>query len=695
MSAIVGYHWLIPLLAAGANVTICILVLRLGMRERLHRGFAALTLTSTSWNLGIFSLCFFRDPVAAEWWSRVFRTAICLAPAVVYHFGLILSESESRRARALLVFGYAAGSALALLNLQGALVEGLAPHTWGWYLRTTPLYNALTALLVLFCVLWAERVWSAYRFASSARQRVQAKFWLLGAVIQIPFALTNLLPLYGFNTYPLGSVGSVAFAGLVAYAMVRHRLMDVDFVVRKGASFLLASAVVVVPGALALELLTEELSPEAAPILVCAAVALALVSIMLVPTLQQALETRVHRALFPARYDSRLRLRQLSAALVHILDQGELVRRLGETLTEVLDVESCHVFVRDDERSHLRLLYATPDWTPSLPEGAARALEVVHEPMLVSEVEALSASAAALLRTHAWEVAIPLRINDRLTGLVALGRDKDYRIFSAEDLQLLATVAAGASVALENASLSRQLRRSEVVLERANRLSSLGMLAAGIAHEIRNPLVAVKTFLDLLPQRLEDHEFLSHFRELSLGELRRVTDLIADLLALGKSKTAERRAVELGPTLEPVVRLMESTARKRHIEVAAAFDPRVPPAWADPDQLKQIIVNLLLNAIETSSAGGHVKLDVRPAPPGSVVLEVRDDGPGIPANQLESIFHPFFTTKETGTGLGLALVHQMVVEHGGEITVESTVGRGSAFRVVLPTAPLALARTGT
>src|SRR5206468_689565 len=279
----------------------------------------------------------------------------------------------------------------------------------------------------------------------------------------------------------------------------RHRLMDVDFVVRKGASFLLASAVVLVPGALALELLTEELSPEAAPILVCAAVALALVSIMLVPTLQQALETRVHRALFPARYDSRLRLRQLSAALVHILDQGELVRRLGETLTEVLDVESCHVFVRDDERSHLRLLYATPDWTPSLPEGAARALEVVHEPMLVSEVEALSASAAALLRTHAWEVAIPLRINDRLTGLVA-----------------------------------------------------------------------VKTFLDLLPQRLEDHEFLSHFRELSLGELRRVTDLIADLLALGKSKTAERRAVELGPTLEPVVRLMESTARKRHIEVAAA-----------------------------------------------------------------------------------------------------------------------------
>jgi signal transduction histidine kinase len=111
------------------------------------------------------------------------------------------------------------------------------------------------------------------------------------------------------------------------------------------------------------------------------------------------------------------------------------------------------------------------------------------------------------------------------------------------------------------------------VLERANRLSSVGMLAAGIAHEIRNPLVAVKTFLDLLPQRLDDREFLTRFRDLSLGELRRVTDLIADLLTLGKSKTPERRALEIGATLDPVVRLMDSTARKRQAEVVAQFEP--------------------------------------------------------------------------------------------------------------------------
>ena len=117
--------------------------------------------------------------------------------------------------------------------------------------------------------------------------------------------------------------------------------------------------------------------------------------------------------------------------------------------------------------------------------------------------------------------------------------------------------------------------------------------------------------------------------------------------------------------------------------------------WADGDQLKQMVLNLLLNAIEMSAPGTTVKLLVRTSeePPPRVVVEVHDQGPGIPADRLEDIFHPFFTTKQTGVGLGLALVHQMVVEHGGEITVDSEVGKGSVFRITLPLEDVALQRT--
>ncbi|HXH98494.1 MAG TPA: ATP-binding protein, partial [Gaiellaceae bacterium] len=266
---------------------------------------------------------------------------------------------------------------------------------------------------------------------------------------------------------------------------------------------------------------------------------------------------------------------------------------------------------------------------------------------------------------------------------------------SREDLHILGAVASSASVAIENARLSRELRRSETALERANRLSSIGTLAAGIAHEIRNPLTAVKTFLDLLPQRLDDREFVTSFRELSLQEIRRVTNLITDLLAFGKSTSAERRPVDLAQVLEQVVRLLESTARKRQVALELRVGRAVPPALADADQIKQIVLNLALNAIEASPADREVTLTLRAGAYDTVVLEVRDRGAGIPHDQLESIFHPFFTTKEQGTGLGLSLVHQMVVEHGGEITVESEVGRGAVFRVTLPVAEVALRPTGT
>jgi signal transduction histidine kinase len=205
----------------------------------------------------------------------------------------------------------------------------------------------------------------------------------------------------------------------------------------------------------------------------------------------------------------------------------------------------------------------------------------------------------------------------------------------------------------------------------------------------------VKTFLDLLPQRLDDKDFVTSFRELSLTELRRVTNLINDLLAFGKSTSAERRPVELASILDQVVRLLESTARKRLIKLEMRARPGVPPAYADPDQIKQIVLNLVLNAIEASPQDRTVTLSLFVGRRDMVTLEVRDEGAGIPADQLESIFHPFFTTKEQGTGLGLSLVHQMVVEHGGEITVESQLGHGTVFRVLLPIAEAALRPTGT
>ncbi len=682
------YHCLIPLTAALANLFICVLVARQGLRDQLRRTFVAMTLAIVAWNLDIFALYYFTDIVQAEWWSRVLRVGICLAPPVTFHFGLVLSEARGRLWFGLLAAGYAVGSILAVVNLQGLLVTGLTPHHWGWYVQPGPLYGVFSGMLVVFLLLWLERVWHTYRHSPSARRRGQAKFWLLAGLVQVPFALTNLLPIYGINIYPLGNLGNVLFTGIIAHAIVRHRLMDVDYIVRKGLSFGLAATVVLLPGGIGMNALAVAIGADEPVVHTCAALALALVAVVVIPTLQEAVETRLQRALYPHRYDYRRRLRALAAEVVHVLTQGELVKRLGEELTDILEVERCELFVHDEQTRQLVRAYPAPIAAEPVEAPIAHAVEQLRELALASELETMGTAGAAL-RSQGWEVVIPLRVNERLSGFIGLGPNRNLRIFSAEDLQLLGTLAGSVTVALENARYSRQLRRSEAVLERANRLSSLGTLAAGIAHEIRNPLVAVKTFLDLLPERLDDKEFLDSFRKLSLSEIKRVTNLINDLLSLGKTATAGRRAVALRETIEPVVRLMESTAHKRQVQFVEGFDDQLPLVWADPDQLKQIVLNLLLNAIEVSPENARVRLAARVAGPAGgtvVVLEVGDEGPGIRADQLEDIFLPFFTTKDTGTGLGLALVHQMVVEHGGEITVDSQVGAGTTFRVTLPTA---------
>jgi signal transduction histidine kinase len=688
-----GHDWLVPLAAAVANAIIAAIVLSRGVRGSTTRAFAWMGATAMLWNLDIFALYYFDDVVEAEWWSRVFRVGVCFAPVAGYHFTRLLTEYREPIWRKLDVVGHFIAAAFAVIGLfPGTLVKGLEPHRWGYYIEPTRLYAPVALSIVVYMTLAVLLMWRRYNDPLSARQREQAKLFFVAGFILVPFIMTNVVAIYVDGFYPLGNLGNVAWLGIIAYAIVRHRFMDLDYVVRKVVSFTLAAAVVVVPSAFAIPLIAMVTGGDAPVVIGSAVAASGLLAALLIPTLQHAIETRVHRAIYAHRYDYRLRLRRLSSELVHILDERELVARLGDGLVDVLEIDRCEIFLRDERQR--QLLQRFPDSDGAIEGTPLDALETLSEPMLPGELEAARSPAAAFFDARAWEVGIPLRANDRLIGLIGLGRNRDFRIVSQEDLQILAAVAGATSVALENARLSRELRRSESALERANRLSSIGTLAAGIAHEIRNPLTAVKTFLDLLPQRLDDKEFVTSFRELSLTELRRVTNLINDLLAFGKSTSAERRPVDLGPILEGVVRLLESTARKRMIALVLRARPGVPPAWADPDQIKQIVLNLVLNAIDASPSDRRVTLTLFLGRRDMVTLEVRDEGAGIPPDQLESIFHPFFTTKEQGTGLGLSLVHQMVVEHGGEITVESQVGQGTVFRVLLPVSE-ALRPTGT
>jgi len=222
----------------------------------------------------------------------------------------------------------------------------------------------------------------------------------------------------------------------------------------------------------------------------------------------------------------------------------------------------------------------------------------------------------------------------------------------------------------------------------AQRMAAVGTLTAGLSHEIRNPLNAATLQLAVLERRvrrLPSAEQGGALEPLSLvrEEIRRLDHLLEDLLQYARPRDFERKPVEVSGLVERVAQLLASDAESRGVILSRSIEPGVI-ARGDETRLREVILNLVLNALDVSERGGEVRVRARGLGPSEVEISVEDDGPGIPAEQREKIFQPFFTTKAHGTGLGLAIVHSIVAHHRGSIRLEASAKGGAAFRVRLP-----------
>jgi signal transduction histidine kinase len=233
--------------------------------------------------------------------------------------------------------------------------------------------------------------------------------------------------------------------------------------------------------------------------------------------------------------------------------------------------------------------------------------------------------------------------------------------------------------------LTAEVERTRVLVEHCERLANIGSITAGLAHEIRNPLVSIRAFTQMLPERFDDAEFRNQFLDLTLSEVDRVCALLNELLDLARPASSELAEVCVNDCLGPVCTLVETQAHSRGIHVQTDFEESLPRVWANADQLKQLAMNLLLNAVDACGPNGQVTVRSYQEG-GDVCIEVRDDGPGIEAEHLDKIFEPFFTTRPQGTGLGLSIAKQIVDRHGGLVTVESRPGAGTSFFVRIPAA---------
>jgi PAS domain S-box-containing protein len=250
------------------------------------------------------------------------------------------------------------------------------------------------------------------------------------------------------------------------------------------------------------------------------------------------------------------------------------------------------------------------------------------------------------------------------------------------------------------------VRELEQRLRRADRLAAVGRMAAMVAHEIKNPLVALKTFVDMVPRRAKDPAFIARFQDIVPKEVDRVNAIMEDLLELSRPPRISPRPLDVHEVIARCAALYEHQAAERGITIMQELAPALVRVRADPEYLLRAIGNLAINAIQAMAAGGRltirtgigapwqtalaettVHIDLGAAADTAqsfVFIELADTGTGMTPEQLDSLFTPFFTTKEKGTGLGLALTHKIIEEHHGHLHVESQFGVGSTFTILLP-----------
>jgi signal transduction histidine kinase len=661
----------------------------------ISRSYVLLTLGFFVWIFGIGMEIEASDKYWGLFWNRWLYSGAIFIPTFFLQF---VQSYLGKTKRTLLTSCYILSAILLIFNFTPFFVKDLVP-------KGSFNYASVPGIIFPFFVLYffSAIVYSFFLMIKELKysvgiKRNQLKSLLLGSVIGFTGGSTNYLLVFEvIRIPPIGNYFLALGLFIHFYAIIRHR--DINIVLTKGATYGLITLLLFIPSATLVILGQRHLFKEINYVSLMILLLILLVVADLFQKVKPRTERAVERFLFKDRYDYRETLGKFSKALVSILDLQSLSKRIIDTITQTMGVEKASLFLVSEEKGGYSLRESKNVKITTLTQHLAKDaplpfyLQKVGE-IIIREELAKSVHISVIndvvheMSLLEAEVSIPLMWKEQLIGMINLSHKFTKDIYSREDIELLSTLANQTAIAIENARLYEDLKRSKSYIRRADRLASLGTLTAGLAHEIRNPLVAIKTLTHLLPERLDDEEFRTRFLQIASSEVDRISSLVTELLDFARPSDPKLEMENINIILDGMILLVSSETNKKQINMIKNYASNLPFVQIDREQIKQVFLNILLNAIEATPEKGEItvrtQLFMKPGGEPYVQIEFTDTGCGIPSEQMEEIFNPFFTTKKTGSGLGLSISNQIVRDHRGYIDVESQLSKGSSFFINLP-----------
>jgi signal transduction histidine kinase len=704
----VDIHGQAALLAAIVTLALAGAALLRANRPRVFTLFALMAVDLSLYAASAFLRVWPRATFGQDVWERIAVASGTLVPAAALAFFLEflgVKRRPARRARNLMLAGSLSGIAVALSPLV--------------HYRLAKLVLAAYAALGLAAVL--SVLWGRMLAAPTRVDRARLTYVVVGGAVAIVLGALDLLPRLDvpYRLEGLGFIALTLYMFFLSQALLRHRLLDLHEFLGK----------IVVVTALGLVLaaiyggLVSWVGDRPGLFFFNTLVA-SFVILSLFEPIREKVESWVVTTLFRERYELVRQLERLRDRIATVIDPAELGRVVLDGLSETRRVTHASLWLVSESRPGYSLLASLgPDPVPFLEPGTARALlrvagrgqkavllenldrriaellaalapgpsgDGARDPRAVTpfagELERLTDARAAMATMKAG-ICMPLAAGDRVAGFLACWDERVQEAFASDEIAALIEVADRCAVVIENSKLYQQMKERD-------RLAALGEMAAGLAHEIRNPLAAIKGATQYLdPGRLpgEDREFL----EIIVEEVNRLNGVVSQFLDYSRPLKSALAPGDLNDVLQRTFRLLSPDV-PAGIQVELDLAPELPRVACDPEQLKQVFLNLALNAFQAMPRGGRLAVSTRVARDElapwreihgrleSVEVRFRDTGPGIPPEERESVFVPFFTTKEKGTGLGLAVSQRIVRAHQGTIAVSSPAGGGAEFTIALP-----------
>ncbi|MBI3030030.1 MAG: GAF domain-containing protein [Candidatus Rokubacteria bacterium] len=701
------FHKLAPLLALGLNLLLLGTALAPDRKSPREKLFACLAGALAWWNLGVFGLRVSDDPATALIWEQLLHIGVIPLPVLFYHYVLMFlgAPTRSRALRA----GYVLCGGFLAVSLSPLFMSGVVETSWGYAPAAGPLYHAFFVYFQAFMVLGLARLLRSYRGMESSFRRNRTLLVIFGVVVSLLGGVVDFIRfILGWEwLYPLGIPSNAIFALALGVAIIRYRLMDVGVLVKRALLYLLTSLALAPLVLLGLSM-AERLLPGQHlegnlrySIILLGALAIAL------PLLRK-LECGLDRLMFQHRHGVRNALIALGKELASVLE----VRILGERLTESLVTRiplthaslklydsAADAFVREAWASSGAI--DVEEITIPAKSGLALWLQATGRTLVLEEAGFQPQlgpgilDAARELERHRASMLIPLRLDGQLSGILVLGEKLSGGIFEQEEIELLEMLVGETAVALRNARLYEELRnqveelrQTQQQLVQSAKLAAIGELAANVAHEINSPLTSVLGYAGLLLNQAPPGSPARDRLTVIESETNRARKIIQDLLHFARRREPKREPVNVHDLVERALALLHGKIADGRVEVESIFDASLPPIWGDGDQLTQVFMNVVVNAVDAMPGGGRlvVRTETRDGGDPHVAITFQDTGVGIRHDQLARIFEPFYTTKpeRQGTGLGLSVSLGIVKNHGGRLEVESEPGKGTTMVVLLP-----------